>query len=387
MSETRTAPAPTADLAHSSSSVTRKWSAEPSGFEVLLVALASSVIFVTVVSLLGKYFFLVQNSADNATYIATASAIRHWNFGGLVVRQFWGLPYIMSLVSLLTGVSDHAALLLVSSLASLVSVALAYRLWGGWVASFFAILNFDWIQRSFLGGAEPLFVAFLLAAFWAVRRDNWLLASFLASLSTIVRPMGLFALAAVGLSLLWQRKFQKLVLTTLIGLIVGGLYVLPMALYFGNPLANVSTYQRTDWRGGLPITWPFFAIIEGTTLHDIPWTNLARTFGWIFVVLIAAIRMMTSSRFREYGRSHPVEGMFAGTYLIFIYTYNSPAWARAEFTRFVIPIVPFVLLALYRWLPKHRLVVWTLTMVFSILAGATAVGLLNTIKILRRAMG
>ena len=387
MSEIGAAPPVATELVDSSSNVTRNWRAEPSGGEVLLVVLTSSVIFVMVVSLLGKYSFLVQHSADNASYIATASAIRRWNFGGLAVRHFWGLPYIMSVVSLLTGVSDPAALLFVSALASLVSVALVYRLWGGWVASFFAILNFDWIQRSFLGGAEPLFVAFLLAAFWAVRRGNWLLAAFLASLSTIVRPMGLFVLAAVGLTLLRQRKLRTLVLTTLIALIVGGLYVLPMALYFGNPLANVSTYQRTDWGGGLPITWPFYAIIEGTTLRNIPWTNLARTFGWIFLVLIAAIRMITSRRFREYGRSHPVEGMFAGTYLIFIYTYNSPFWARAEFTRFVIPVVPFVLLALYRWLPKHRLVVWALTAVSSVLAGATAVGLLNTIGILRRAIG
>jgi len=293
----------------------------------------------------------------------------------------------MSVVSLLTGVPASAALLIVSFSASLVSVALAHRLWGGWVAGFFAILNFDWIQRSFLGGAEPLFVAFLFGAFWAVRRGHWLLAAFLAALSTIVRPMGLFALAAVGLTLLWQRNFQKFLLTTLVGLIVGGLYVLPMAFYFGNPLANVSTYQRTEWRGGLPITWPFYSIIEGTTLHNIPWTNLARTFGWISVVLIAGIRMMMSSRFREYARSHPVEGIFAGTYLIFIYTYNSPAWARAEFTRFVIPIVPFVILGLHRWLPKQRLVLWTLTVVSPILAGATAVGLLKTIRILRQALG
>src|SRR6266704_5788387 len=218
---------------------TRKWKTEPSRLEVLMVVLASSIIFVIVVSSLTSYFLLAQHSADNATYIATSSAIRHWNFSALAVRQFWGLPYVMSVVSLLTGVPASAALLIVSFSASLVSVALAHRLWGGWVAGFFAILNFDWIQRSFLGGAEPLFVAFLFGAFWAVRRGHWLLAAFLAALSTVVRPMGLFALAAVGLTLLWQRNFQKFLLTTLVGLIVGGLYVLPMAFYFGNPLANV----------------------------------------------------------------------------------------------------------------------------------------------------
>jgi hypothetical protein len=87
-----------------------------------------------------------------------ASAIRHWNFQGLVVKQFWGLPYFMAAISTLTRVSDRTALLLVSFISYFVSVALAYRLWGGWVAGFFSLLNFDWLQRSFLGGSEPLFV-------------------------------------------------------------------------------------------------------------------------------------------------------------------------------------------------------------------------------------
>ena len=64
-----------------------------------------------------------------------------------------------------------------------------FRLWGGWVAGFFAILNFDWMQRSYLGGSEPLFVALLFASFLAIRKERWWLACVLASLSTVVRPL------------------------------------------------------------------------------------------------------------------------------------------------------------------------------------------------------
>src|SRR6266446_9365889 len=105
--------AETAELTIPNLKAIRESSAEPSRFEVVLVVLASAMIFVIVVSLLTSYSFLAQHSADNATYIATSSAIRHWDFRGVAVRQFWGLPYVMSGVSLLPGVSASTALLLV----------------------------------------------------------------------------------------------------------------------------------------------------------------------------------------------------------------------------------------------------------------------------------
>jgi len=37
------------------------------------------------------------------------------------------------------------------------------NLWGARIAAFLAILNFDWLQVSLLGGAEPLFVLLLFS--------------------------------------------------------------------------------------------------------------------------------------------------------------------------------------------------------------------------------
>jgi hypothetical protein len=41
-------------------------------------------------------------------------------------------------------------------------------------------LNFDWIQRSFLGGSEPLFVLLILARLRFARKESWKTASLLA---------------------------------------------------------------------------------------------------------------------------------------------------------------------------------------------------------------
>ncbi|HST08753.1 MAG TPA: hypothetical protein VLL05_00125, partial [Terriglobales bacterium] len=145
--------------------------------ELLLLCATTCVVFVAFISLFRNYFAAVDNFGDSSAYMTLASAIRHWDFRGIVIKQFWGLPYAMAALSALTRISDRASLLAISGIASFVAVALAWRLWGGWIAGFFAILNFDWLQRSYLGGSEPLFVALLFGSFLFVKKDRWLLAA------------------------------------------------------------------------------------------------------------------------------------------------------------------------------------------------------------------
>jgi hypothetical protein len=356
---------------------------EPSQYEVVGLVLFSFIVFTAVVLMLRNYFALVDHFGDNPGYMAVASAIRRWNFTGLAVKQFWGYPYLMAVISITTGVSDRSALLLVSCMASFLGVALAYRLWGGWVAGLFAVLSFEWMQRAFLGGAEPLFVALLFGSFLAARKGHWLLASLLASCSTVVRPLGVFALFGIGLVLLFRRQFSKLALATLIGLAIGALYVAPFARYFGDPFATVHSYQIPDPAGGSIFGLPFHAIIKGTLLYPAPWTNLVLSFGWIFFVLAGTIAMFASKSFHEYAKANPAEVLFAGLYLSSIYCYNYPYWARGSFERFAIPILPFVLFALLGWLPKNRRLVWGLALISPVLAAVSAVGIKNVAQMLR----
>jgi hypothetical protein len=349
---------------------------QPSLRSVLLLSLVSGVVFVTVISFWRDYFVIMDSSGDRLAYMSVASAIKGWSFEGVEVKHFWGLPYLMAAVSRLTGASVRAALLMISFGASLGSVALAHRLWGGWSAGYFAVLNFDWLQRSFLGGSEPLFVLLLFGAFFAVRKNQWLLAGLLASFSTVVRPVGLLALIAIGVTLLWRREVRSLTLVTLIALTVGGLYVAPLMIYFGSPLANVSTYQ-TDWDQGFPVGWPFQAIVNGTVLYSAPWSNLLLTYGWIIFVLLGAISMVATRSFRQFAQTHPVEALFTAIYFVFLYTYNSSFWARVTFARFALPVLPITLLALDRWIPKKPLVLWIVAIVSSMLAAVSAIGIRN----------
>jgi hypothetical protein len=241
------------------------------------------------------------------------------------------------------------------------------------------------MQRSCMGGSEPLFVCLLFGAFLSVRRQRWLLASVLASFATIVRPLGLFALIGIGLTLLWRRDFRKFAAATAIGLAVGVLYAFPLATHFGDPLATVNSYHSKEWQGGWLFGFPFYAIIKGTLLYPAPWTNLVLSFGWIFLVLGAVVAMVISKRFRAYCKDHTVEGAFLVPYLWCLFTYNYPYWARGTFARFAIPILPFVLLVLYRWIPKDRRVLWGLGALFSVLAASSALGVSNVVHMIRMA--
>jgi hypothetical protein len=350
---------------------------EPSCATVLLLATLACFLFVVVIVSLTNFPALVDRFGDSSAYMRVASAIRHWNFRGLFVKQFWGLPYMMAAASLVTRISDRSSLLLLSFVPYFVAVTLAYRLWGGWIAALFLAINFDWTQRSCLGGSEPLFVALLFGSFLAVRHERWVLASLLAAIATVVRPLGFFALVGIGIVLLVRSDYGRLVRAVLVALLVGILYSLPLVLEFHDPLATVHSYRSPTSTAQPLFGIPFYAIIKGTLLYPAPWTSLLLTFGWILFVLAGTIAMVRTRSFHQYARSHPVEIIFAALYLISLFSYNSPYFARGNFSRFAIPIVPFVLLALNQWIPKSRKLLWSLAIICPVLAAASAIGIRN----------
>jgi len=179
-----------------------------------------------------------------------------------------------------------------------------------------------------------------------VRQNKWFWAATLASLSTVVRPLGFVALVGIGITLLWKREYKKFVVAVVIGLAIGAAYAWPLWMHFGDPWATVHSYQQPDQPGPALFGMPFHAIIVGTFMYPAPWPNLILSFGWIVFVLTGAIAMLLRKNLREYWRSHPVEVLFAAGYLLAICSYNFPYWARGTFPRFAIPIIPFVIFAL-----------------------------------------
>ncbi|HUO16495.1 MAG TPA: hypothetical protein VMX38_16025 [Verrucomicrobiae bacterium] len=328
---------------------------------------------------------LILGFGDSWTYMHIADAIRTWSLSGLQVKQFWGLSYAIAGLSKLTGLGSLPALLILSAGPSLAAVILAGRLWDARIAILFAILNFDWLQRSFLGGSEPLFVFLLFTAFLAMRRQRWKLAALLASLATITRPLGVLLLIGIGIDLLLRRQWRQLFYAVAIAAVIAVLYVTPLRVYLHDPLATVHSYDVLKPDSPYPPLFgiPFRAIIVGTLRIPSPITSLTLNFGWIFLILVGNIAMLASPEFRAYARSHRAEAIFIFLYSLSLYCYNLPSYARSNFARFAIPILPFVFLALQLALPRlfmkftDRRLLWLLTVVAAVLAALSAIGIHN----------
>lgn len=353
----------------------------PSTRELLFLWLIGAVFFVAIVGHFQNYGEKTLDFGDNGQYISAAQAIQHWNFRGTQTKQGWGLSYLVALLATF-GLSYRISLLLISTVSSVASVLLARSLWGGWIAAFFAILNFAWIQASYLGSSEPLFVLLVFASFWFGRRERWVIASVLAALATLTRPVGIFVLFALGLTLVLRKEYRKAAVCTLVAVLIGLLYLAPFWISLGDPLYQFHRYQHEDWESGSLLTWPFHIFTVSFIYYHGPWTNVVYTGGWIALAILGYFKTAVKLCVERVSE-HWNEQIFFFSYLMFLFCYNSLEWARWDFPRFVIPAIPLLLLSVKRWLPKSRYAVYPLCVICAILAAASAVGIRTVMSTLR----
>jgi hypothetical protein len=262
---------------------------------------------------------LVASFADYPYYTCCfhqlSAAIRHWDFGGLdpsQPKEFWGYSYLSALVASVTRLPDIFAIVLVSSSSFVVANYLCCRLWGTMVAAWLMVVNYWWMDTATEGMTDPLFMALLLGTFIAFRKERWVVAAILASAATTVRPVGIFALFAIGIVLLARRQLRQLAITTAIGLATGIVYIIPMVLIYGDPLANVAGYHKSDWSSALPLTIPLFAIIKSAAIsHAFTfWSRLHIVYSsvnaaWVVFSVAGTIKMAVSKCFWHYAKSYP----------------------------------------------------------------------------------
>ncbi len=342
--------------------------------------------FLTVTLWLRSYAAAISNFGDSSSYLSVARAIASWDFAGLQVQQFWGLSYAIAVVALLGHVPLMVALIVISAGSSAAVILLMGRLWGWYVAVFTTALSLEWMQRSMLGGSEPFFLLLIAAAFLAIRRGHWWLAALLASLATTVRPLGICALLAIGLVLLYRKEYRFFCFALLTGLLVGTLYILPLRIYLHDSLATVHSYQTARPLFGIP----FYAIVQGLFVPR-PFTNLALSCSWVAFIATGIALLCFSGSSGEFREEHPAEFLFAVLYAFMICCYNYPNWALGSFARFAIPVVPFALIGFRQFLVSRDVTpervgrqlqpaVWACAVVFPAVAAFSAFGIRNVFR-------
>lgn len=363
---------------------TASGSDEPSRLEVLLLLIMEFAVYAGSLYRVGGWRVLAAPRFDAPAYLDVAKGIRQWHFSGPnLAGPFWGYPYTIVGLSKLFPVPALVAAVIISSLASLVVVVLLHRLYGGWVAATFVVVNFEWIQRSLGAGSEPLFMCLLYAAFLLARRNRWNLAALLAALSTTVRPVGVFALVSMAVVLAWRRSYRQLATITLIGLTVGVLYSLPVRMVMGSSFANFIAY-REDWGPqGWPITYPFhamvFSFLDGLHGGVRAW-RLGWFIAWVIVALAGAVAVWRRRSWNRVLANYQTEALFTSLYVLFFISYNLSEIVR-YFPRFVIPVLPLLLFSLRDKIPRDRRLLWVAAALSALMAAADVVSFKSLVGI------
>lgn len=356
---------------------------EPVLSEVLLLLAVVFALHIATVCRVRSFWDVASTWGDNPEYLRVATMIRQWHFsGGETPADFWGFPYAIAAVTKLLAIPQPLASVLISMVASVAACILVHRLYGGWVALTFTFINYEWIQRSVDGGSEPLFMALLLASFLAARSGRWNLAALLASLSTTVRPVGVFALVAFAAVLAMRKSYRQLAVITAIGLAIGALYVVPIWIILGSPFANFREYSNyaEGWRlHGWPVTYPFGALIPSylSAFHTLRWTAIVFSPIWLLVALAGLVAIWLPRNRQMLSEANQPESLFASLYMLFLLSYNASNYVSYHLPRYVIPVLPMFLFSLRDWIPHDRRVLWAGALLSALLASAPIVGFKN----------
>jgi hypothetical protein len=351
---------------------------EPSLPEVLLMFAVVLAVHLLMVCRLSNFWDARAPWFDGEKYLEIAAIIRQGNLSGHEMPQhFWGFPYAIAGISKLFSMPEPMALVMISILGSLAACVLVHRLYGGWVAAVFIFVNYQWIALSVEGGSEPLFMCLLYASFLAVRSGRWNTAALLASLSTTVRPVGVFALLSFAAVLAKRKSWRQLAVITLIGLAIGVLYAFPLWLILGSPFANFVAYRSHWGPRGWPLTYPFGALIPSyfIAFHEIRWTFFVFSAVWLVVALIG-IAATCLPRNRQLFSLYQSEALFAWIYTLFLITYNDIDIVLA-FDRYLAPGLPLLLFAMRDWIPRDRRLLWGGAVLSALLSAAVVVSFKN----------
>ena len=331
-----------------------RWNEAISTKDVLLCSVVLVVLGAVLVKLVRHYPFYA------CCFHQLSAGIRHWDFRGIdpsQPKEFWGFPYLAALVAAVTRLPDIYAIVVVSSSMFVLANYLCAQLWGPLVAIWFVVIDWWYIDGAVEGLTEPLFMALLLGSFLAIRKEKWALAALLAAGATVVRPVGFFALLGLGILLLMRKHFRQLAIAMVIALVIGVAYMIPMKLIYGDPLANVHGYHRVDWGGSFPVSIPLVPVIRGAFLSDRWWRQIL-IGAWVLFATAGFIKMAIDKRFWSYAKQYPAEAFFAGFCGLFLFCYNVPFWSWLHFPRFVIPVVPFLILVFIDRFPRDRRIIW-----------------------------
>jgi len=143
---------------------------------------------------------------------------------------FYGFPFFIVLTKAVTNLPLLHSMLLVCFISYITIIYLTTELFGENTTIWTIIFGWAILQRGVFGGSGPLFSALLLIAMYAIKNEKIFYAILFASLGTLVRPWGIALVVAIGANMLFQKNYKELILSVLLSMSIGGLYLYIISL-------------------------------------------------------------------------------------------------------------------------------------------------------------
>lgn len=332
----------------------------PSSLEILLALAGVLGVRLFLLAHANDYWTIVRLWYDNPDYLRIVTALeqRTWSCDPNCPTHAWGLPYAILAMARAFRLSNVAALAAVSIAPCFPALWLIRRLYGGWVAAAMLAASYTWIMMATNGGSEPLFLCLLFAGFACARAGRTGAAAAFMTMSAMVRPIGLLAVAVIGLDAFIRRDRKDIVTVCVVTAGLMALYLLPIVVIAHDPRVTYQGYQGDWFPGGLPSIVPFVALVPNwlwlVGISPLAAATTAVCFA-MTIVGIGRLWWVPPSTERR------LERVFATVYVFFMIV--SPFEGIAfHFPRYMLPVFPMVFGALEDWLPRSRTVMWPMAL-------------------------
>ena len=190
-----------------------------------------------------------------------------------------------------------------------------------------------------------------------------------------MRPVGFIAVICILLVLAWRQRWRTVCSAVLLGIGMTAMYFWPVWKITGDPLISFRLYAGDDWKGSIPLTWPFHLLISEpfTTIRHERWTHTAISLIWSAVTMVCAVLLCRRRVAMNFLRGFPVEALFCYSYLAFFLCYDAEG-VGLRMAQYILPILPIILFIVRDSLPQKRSLLWGMAAISSVMASCSAIG-------------
>jgi len=314
---------------------------------------------------------ILSTGGDNQQYVAIAKTLAAGlsaSTSDLIMpdKYYLGYPLLLTPFLVKNNVDPFALLVVVNVIIGFLNCLLIEKIFGRKVAFFSIAGNLAMAQRTFLGGAEPLFMFFGLLSIYFSNRRAYLAIAF-AALSFWVRSFGVFFIFGILCDQICRKiGIKKFVLSLLICVFIVGMYA-GISRWFYSSFSHIAGGgYKYAWDDGTPYGIPFahlihYLLIETRVTSFFKMVvYLGLSFIPFYCITQRVLKEKTLSALRVY------DWMYV-PFLFFMYQLNS-LWGYFEFLRYTSPVFPVAVFYARRFLPNNLLASYFFLIVFSVAA-------------------